>query len=93
MCQRTAASSAISRPVLVSTRLVPLRRTAPISCWASPRRVCSGYTSSSWCRLPAALAALAALAAPGPFAPPGAVTGAVPQPNIPAASPTSAGAM
>ena len=42
MCQRTAASSAISRPVLVSTRAAPLRRTAPISCWARPRRMCSG---------------------------------------------------
>jgi len=52
MCHRAAGSAVISLPVLVSTRLVRLRRMAPISACAIPRRVCSGNTSSSWRSVP-----------------------------------------
>ena len=52
MCHLAAGSAAISLPVLVSTRLVRLRRMAPISLCAMPRSVCSGNTSISWRSVP-----------------------------------------
>jgi hypothetical protein len=52
MCHLVAGSAVMSLPVLVSTRLVRLRRIAPISLCAIARRVCSGNTSSSWRSVP-----------------------------------------